>query len=147
MELASDLSVITSNKPLLWYLNTPETEANFVVIDRALTELGYVGSKFPINEAPYTSARFGLWCFERSGTGACSRAATDRQTRVSRQIKAQGNMWLFTQAGSILGRSWLDTIGGRCCQLRSDISSYLRLAGTSDAAAEQADQLARDMQY
>src|SRR5262249_18831374 len=39
-ELASDLSKLTLNQPLLWYLNTPETEANFQTIERALTELG-----------------------------------------------------------------------------------------------------------
>jgi hypothetical protein len=64
-ELASDLSFLTHNHPLLWYLNTPETEANLLIIERALTELGYSASKVTIREPRYASARFGLWCFER----------------------------------------------------------------------------------
>ena len=71
-ELAFDLSVLTLNQPVVWYLNTPETEANFSVIERALNALGYAASKFPIMESRYGSARFGLWCFERNESTACS---------------------------------------------------------------------------
>jgi hypothetical protein len=71
-ELASDLSILTVDQPLLWYLNTPETEANFSIIERALAELGYTAAKFPIREARYAFARFGLWCFERRESGACA---------------------------------------------------------------------------
>src|SRR5262249_48373871 len=56
--LASDLSFLALNQPLLWYLNTPETETNFLTIERALAELGYTASKFAIREARYASARF-----------------------------------------------------------------------------------------
>ena len=71
-ELASHLSILTLDQPLLWYLNTPETEANFSIIEQALAELGYTAVKFPIRAARYATARFGLWCFERRETGACA---------------------------------------------------------------------------
>jgi hypothetical protein len=70
-ELASDLPTLTHNQPVLWYLNTPETEENFFIIERTLTELDYTVSKFPIRDSRYASARFGLWCVERKGSGGC----------------------------------------------------------------------------
>ena len=78
--LAADLSTLTLNQPLIWYLNTPETETNFVIIEQALTELGYTASKFAIREARYASARFGLWCFERRGSGRCAQAHVPSQS-------------------------------------------------------------------
>lgn len=64
-ELASDLSILILDKPLIWYLNTPETEANFPIVNEALAKLGYSATRFPIQEPRYAFARFGLWCFER----------------------------------------------------------------------------------
>jgi hypothetical protein len=79
--LASDLSILTLNQPMLWYLNTPETEANFLIIERAFTELDYTASKFAIREARYASAHFGLWCFERKGSGRCAQARVQQSGR------------------------------------------------------------------
>ncbi len=67
-ELASNLAILTHNQPVLWYLNTPETDGNFSVIERALSELGYRASKCAIKEARYAYAHFDLWRFERSGS-------------------------------------------------------------------------------
>jgi hypothetical protein len=71
-ELVSHFSILTLDQPLLWYLNTPETEANFSIIEQALAELGYTAVKSSIRAARYATARFGLWCFERRETGACA---------------------------------------------------------------------------
>ncbi len=78
-ELASDLPILTRNHPLLWYLNVPETEANFSTIEHALAELGYAGTKFPIRDPRYVVARFDLWCFEQRQSGAC--AASTRPSK------------------------------------------------------------------
>jgi hypothetical protein len=69
--LLSDLPILTSKQPALWYLNTPETEGNFSTVQRAFSELGYTGLKFSI-AGSYSSARFDLWCFERTGSDACA---------------------------------------------------------------------------
>jgi hypothetical protein len=71
-ELASDLPSLAHNQSLLWYLNTPETGENFFMIERAFSELGYAFSKFPITDSRYASARFGLWCIDRKGSGGCA---------------------------------------------------------------------------
>jgi hypothetical protein len=59
-ELASDLSILILDQPLIWYLNTPETEANFPIVKVALAKLGYSAARFPIQEPRYAFARFGL---------------------------------------------------------------------------------------
>jgi hypothetical protein len=69
--LVPDLAIITANQRLIWYLNTPETDAHMAEVGPALSNLGYIRSTFQIKSPRYASARFGLWCFERTGSGAC----------------------------------------------------------------------------
>jgi hypothetical protein len=80
-QLLSRLPLITAGSARLWYLNTPETAANFPVVEQALSDLGFGGSRVMIASPRYAAARFGLWCFERSGTGACAAAAQQDSTR------------------------------------------------------------------
>ena len=70
--LMSNLATLVPDQPMIWYLNTPETGANFSKVEGALAELGYIGAEVKISEERYASARFGLWCFERIGSDACA---------------------------------------------------------------------------
>lgn len=49
--------------PRVWYVNTPETEANFRIVDTAFAEAGYVGERWTINDPRDATARFNLWCY------------------------------------------------------------------------------------
>jgi hypothetical protein len=69
--LMPELAILTINQPLIWYLNTPETNAHMTEIEPALIKLGYNRSIFQIKNTRYRSARFRLWCFERMGSDAC----------------------------------------------------------------------------
>ena len=39
--IVPELPALTADQPILWYLNTPETEAHIAVIERALNQLGF----------------------------------------------------------------------------------------------------------
>ncbi len=52
-----------ARQPRVWYVNTPETEADFDVIAAAFADAGYRGERWTINDARYATARFGVWCF------------------------------------------------------------------------------------
>jgi hypothetical protein len=70
--LMADLETLAPDRPMIWYLNTPETEANFSAVEGALAKLGYSGAEIGIDKKQYASARFGLRCFERIGSNACA---------------------------------------------------------------------------
>jgi hypothetical protein len=80
-QLLSKFPVITADRSRIWYLNTPETAGNLPAVEQGLSELGFVGSRVTITSPRYAAARFGLWCFERSGTGACAPATEQGSTR------------------------------------------------------------------
>jgi hypothetical protein len=67
---ASNLAGLVSDHPVVWYLNTPETNMNFATIQGEFAKLDYTGQTVPLTEKRY--GHFGLWCFERAGSGACS---------------------------------------------------------------------------
>jgi hypothetical protein len=53
-----------STRPLVWYLNTPETEFHMPEIEQFFAKFGYTKSETRIENPRYRSARFSLWCFQ-----------------------------------------------------------------------------------
>jgi hypothetical protein len=50
-------------QPRVWYINTPETEGNFEIINAAFADAGYTSERWTVNDPRYATARFGVWCF------------------------------------------------------------------------------------
>lgn|GEM_PF-1770616 len=72
---AADLPMHFDGQPRVWYINTPETQGNFEIINAAFTDAGYVGERWTVNDPLYATARFGVWCFVAS-TGVVSTGVT-----------------------------------------------------------------------
>jgi hypothetical protein len=69
-----ELPRLSEGQPLIWYLNTPETEKNLKILEQAFGKLGYTKHAAKISGGRYGTARFTLWCFERSDADLCDLA-------------------------------------------------------------------------
>lgn len=60
---AADLSAQVRDYPRVWYINTPQTEVHFAIIDAAFAKAGYTARRWALNDPRDATASFGVWCY------------------------------------------------------------------------------------